>query len=41
VSETQVKLYYKNVNAEVIGSEHGITEEQMKRDLLIKPETMI
>ncbi len=31
MSESQVKLYYKNVTAEVIGHEHGITAEQLKQ----------
>ncbi|MBN1796468.1 MAG: glucose-6-phosphate isomerase [Sedimentisphaerales bacterium] len=26
----QIKFYYKNVTAEIIGAEHGITEEQFK-----------
>jgi len=30
VSESQIKLYYKNVTSEVIGTEHGITEKQLK-----------
>jgi hypothetical protein len=30
VPESQIKLYYKNVTAEVIGNEHGITEAQLK-----------
>ncbi|MBA7624565.1 Glucose-6-phosphate isomerase [subsurface metagenome] len=30
ISETQIKLYYKNVKANVIGTEHGITDEQLK-----------
>ncbi|MHC4531872.1 MAG: hypothetical protein ACYSXD_09975, partial [Planctomycetota bacterium] len=25
----QIKLYYKNVTADVIGSEHGISSEQL------------
>lgn len=29
MSELQIKFYYKNVTAEMIGSEHGITEEQL------------
>lgn len=28
--ESQIKLYYKNVTAEIIGSEHGITNVQLK-----------
>ena len=28
--ESQIKLYYKNVTAEVIGDEHGITAAQLK-----------
>jgi glucose-6-phosphate isomerase len=28
--ESQIKLYYKNVTAEIIGSEHGITDAQLK-----------
>ena len=30
MAETQIKLYYKNVTAEVIGEEHGITDTQLK-----------
>jgi glucose-6-phosphate isomerase len=30
VAESQVKLYYKNVTAEIIGDEHGITDTQLK-----------
>ena len=26
----QIQLYYKNVTAEVVGEEHGITEEQFR-----------
>ncbi|MDD5063298.1 MAG: glucose-6-phosphate isomerase [Phycisphaerae bacterium] len=28
--ESQIKLYYKNVTAEIIGNEHGITDAQLK-----------
>lgn len=28
--ESQIKLYYKNVTAEIIGGEHGITDAQLK-----------
>ncbi len=28
--ESQIKLYYKNVTAEIIGDEHGITDAQLK-----------
>jgi glucose-6-phosphate isomerase len=28
--ESQINLYYKNVTAEIIGSEHGITDTQLK-----------
>ena len=28
--ESQIKLYYKNVTAEIIGKEHGITDTQLK-----------
>ncbi len=28
--ESKISLYYKNVSAEVIGTEHGITDEQFK-----------
>ena len=28
--ESQIKLYYKNVTAEIIGNEHGITDTQLK-----------
>jgi len=40
VSESQIKLYYKNVTADVIGSEHGITEQQLK-DLAKRTEPLI
>jgi len=30
VPESQIKLYYKNVTSEVIGTEHGITDAQLK-----------
>jgi len=40
VSESQIKLYYKNITADVIGSEHGITEKQLK-DLAQKTEPLI
>ncbi|MHC4483338.1 MAG: glucose-6-phosphate isomerase, partial [Planctomycetota bacterium] len=30
MAESQVKLYYKNVTAEIIGTEHGITSAQLK-----------
>jgi glucose-6-phosphate isomerase len=30
VSESQIKLYYKNITAEIIGGEHGITNSQLK-----------
>jgi glucose-6-phosphate isomerase len=30
MAETQIKLYYKNVTAEIIGTEHGITDAQLK-----------
>jgi len=30
MAESQIKLYYKNVTAEVIGAEHGVTPEQLK-----------
>jgi len=30
VAESQIKLYYKNVTAEIIGDEHGITPAQLK-----------
>jgi glucose-6-phosphate isomerase len=30
VSELQIKLYYKNVTAEIIGNEHGIIDSQLK-----------
>jgi len=30
VARSQIRLYYKNVTAEVIGPEHGITTEQIK-----------
>jgi len=28
--QSQIKLYYKNVTADVIGTENGITSEQLK-----------
>ena len=28
--DSQIKLYYKNVTAEIIGNEHGITDAQLK-----------
>ena len=31
MSESQIKLYYKNATAEVIGTEHGITADQLKQ----------
>ena len=31
MAESQIKLYYKNVTAEIIGGEHGITPEQLKQ----------
>ncbi|MHC4156583.1 MAG: glucose-6-phosphate isomerase [Planctomycetota bacterium] len=30
MSESQIKLYYNNVTAEIIGSEHGISSEQLR-----------
>jgi glucose-6-phosphate isomerase len=30
VPELQIKLYYKNVTTEIVGSEHGITDAQLK-----------
>jgi len=30
VAQSQIKLYYKNVTAEIIGPEHGITPAQLK-----------
>ena len=30
MSDLQIKFYYKNVTSRVIGSEHGITDEQLK-----------
>jgi glucose-6-phosphate isomerase len=30
VPDSQIKLYYKNVTSEIIGSEHGITDAQLK-----------
>ena len=36
----EIKLYYKNVMANVIGSEHGITPEQLK-DLAEKTSPLI
>jgi glucose-6-phosphate isomerase len=40
VPESQVKFYYKNVTAEIIGSEHGITEKQLD-ELAEKTEPLI
>jgi len=40
MAESQIKLYYKNVTAEVIGAEHGITPEQLK-DLAEKTSPLI
>jgi len=31
MAELPIRLYYKNVTAEVIGAEHGITSEQLKK----------
>ncbi len=30
MAKSQIQLYYKNVTAEIIGSDHGITAEQLK-----------
>ena len=30
MAESQIKLHYKNVTADVIGTEHGVTAEQLK-----------
>ncbi len=30
VTDSQIKLYYKNVTAEIIGDQHGITNDQLK-----------
>ncbi len=30
MAQLQIKLYYKNVTVEVIGAEHGITDEQLR-----------
>ncbi|MFQ6036344.1 MAG: glucose-6-phosphate isomerase [Sedimentisphaerales bacterium] len=38
--ESQIKFYYKNVTTDVIGSEHGISEKQLK-DLAKKTEPLI
>ena len=40
MSESQIKLYYKNVTADVIGPEHGITDNQL-RDLAKRTEPLI
>jgi len=40
VPETQIKFYYKNVTADVIGTEHGITKKQLK-DLARRTEPLI
>ena len=29
MAESQIKLYYKNVTAQIIGDEHGITTKQL------------
>jgi len=38
VAESQVKLYYKNVTAEIIGDEHGISGAQLKKYLKDLPQ---
>jgi len=30
MAQSQLKFYYKNVTADVIGTEHGITDAQLK-----------
>ncbi|GAI14495.1 unnamed protein product, partial [marine sediment metagenome] len=40
MAESQIKLYYKNVTANVIGAEHGITDAQLK-DLAEKTSPLI
>jgi len=30
MAQSQIKIYYKNVTEEVLGSEHGITDTQLK-----------
>ena len=40
MSQTQIKLYHKNVRAEVIGDEHGITSAQLE-DLAAKTSPLI
>ena len=38
--ESKIRLYYKNVTAEVIGEKHGISEEQLKA-LAVRTESLI
>jgi glucose-6-phosphate isomerase len=40
MARSQIKLYYKNVTEEVLGSEHGITDTQLK-DLAQKTSPLI
>ncbi len=40
MSNSQIRLYYKNVMADVLGDEHGITDEQLK-DLAQKTSPVI
>jgi glucose-6-phosphate isomerase len=40
MAQSQIKLYYKNVTEEVLGSEHGITDTQLK-DLAQKTSPLI
>jgi len=40
MARSEIKLYYKNVTDEVLGSEHGITDTQLK-DLAQKTSPLI
>ncbi len=40
VSQSQINLYYKNVMADVIGAEHGITKKQLDEQLEKLPEKL-
>ena len=40
VNKTEIKLYYNNVMTDVIGNDHGITEEQLA-DLAQKVQPLI
>jgi glucose-6-phosphate isomerase len=38
VTQSQVRLYYKNATADVVGKEHGITEKQLRKLLAELPK---